>query len=131
MKFMALVSNWDECSLPGMLKMYNAKPVLINKSGEVHVDRKRDYIEQTVNIHSFGLIARKGLSQVKSKVGKLHFALSSCIESRDDAELPEIATFAVEFYKMPVFACPNKLTPEALEWLRAEAKQQFGAEAPP
>jgi len=130
MKIMALVGNWDECALPSVLKMYNAKPVLINKSGDVHVDRKRDYIEQSVNIHLFGILARKGLSQCKSKLTKLQFALGATIESRDETEMPEIAIFSCEFFKLPLFDCPNKLTTEAVEWLRTEAKQQFGAEAP-
>lgn len=130
MKIMALVGNWDECSLPSVLKMYNAKPVLINKSGNVHVDRKRGYIEQTVNIHLFSLLPRKGLAQCKSKVSKIQVALAATIESRDDSELPEIAIFACEFFRLPVFDCPHKLQPEALEWLRAEAAKQFGAEVP-
>ena len=208
----------------------------------MHVDRKRGYIEQTVNIHLFSLLPRKGLAQCKSKVSKIQVALAATIESRDDSELPEIAIFvrprprprplcllyifpfsfsfspslltfllprgsckltkcmakatflyklltqsfqpclrerliitlslflkknwfqifvltwatalfcdaifctihqtapfinhlhhsskACEFFRLPVFDCPHKLQPEALEWLRAEAAKQFGAEAP-
>ena len=56
---MGKVENWDEMSLPGMLKGYNAKPVLLTASGSLHHDKKRDYAEECGNVFMWNYIARR------------------------------------------------------------------------
>lgn len=59
LKLMAQCLNWEATKLPGILKRYNSKPILINNSSAVHYGPDNVWIEQVVNIHKFSYIARK------------------------------------------------------------------------
>jgi hypothetical protein len=41
--------------------------------------------------------------------------------------MPEIAIFATEFYRLPLFKDAHKLTPEALSWIRKEVERENAA----
>ena len=71
LKFMAQCLNWEATKLPGILKRYNSKPILINNSSAVHHGPDNVWIEQVVNIHKFSYIARK--------VGTGAFDCRSCL----------------------------------------------------
>lgn len=122
LKVMGLVHNWTELSLPSWLSSYNAKPVLINKSGETRRHPKGSYVEQTINIHLFNFMAKKGLYQLRPKVSKMRFAFGGTIEARDDEEMPERALFSIAGYNLPIFDDSSRLFGDSLKWLQSEAK---------
>jgi len=59
LKIIGIVNNWDELKLPGWLKGYNAKPVLIKKSGEQYCHPDALWMDELINVHKWSYIARK------------------------------------------------------------------------
>jgi len=120
-KMMGKVENWDEMSLPGMLKGYNAKPVLLTASGSLHHDKKRDYAEECGNVFMWNYIARRGLDSMQSKIHGMKLDFCCVIEARDDTEMPERCLFSTSLRKFAPFAEQRRLTPEAFAWLVKQA----------
>jgi hypothetical protein len=80
-------TNIDEYGLPNFITSYNGKPVLIRQTGSVY--RGDNYVEQDINCHAFGMVARKALGILLEKFPYMLFDIGFCIESRDDDEMPE------------------------------------------
>lgn len=80
-------SNMDDFGLPGFITQYNAKPVLIRSTGKLYSGE--NYVEQVINVHAFGLVAKKGIGLIQSKVPFMHLDSGFCIESRENEEMPE------------------------------------------
>jgi hypothetical protein len=129
MKVMGHVHNWDQAEFPRMLKTYNDKPCLINKSGDniknlTNANPALRYMEQTVNVNKFSKIALQGLFQLKSRVEKCKVTFASVIEGRTEEEMPEIALGTMDIYSVMFFDGKHILTPEAEAWLIAAAEKE-------
>jgi hypothetical protein len=79
--------NIDEFGLPSFITSYNAKPVLIRNTGSLH--RGTDYMEMDINVHKFGTVPKKALSIMLNNFEHMRLCTGFCIESRQDAEMPE------------------------------------------
>ncbi len=97
--------NIDEFGLPSFITSYNAKPVLIRKNG--NLIRGDGYIEMDVNVHKFGSIPKQALQVLLNRFDKMYINIGFCIESREDAEMPEVLFGC---------ACLNKPSINVPEW---------------
>lgn len=86
-KAMFRTENMDEFGLPSFITAYNAKPVLINKTGTLH--RGTGFIEMDINLHRFATIAKKGLQVLIPYFEKMRVTAGFTIESVEDSEMPE------------------------------------------
>ena len=86
-KAIAHIVNFDELGLPSWLKGYNAKPVLIQKSGAVHVGP--DFIEMDVDIRGWSILSKQGLFTLFPHFKDILVEIGFVIEGRDDDEMPE------------------------------------------
>lgn len=86
-KVILAIKDIEEYRLPGFISSYNAKPVLIRTTGQVH--RGKNYVEQDINCHAFGAVARKALGVLMDKFHTMSFDVGYVIESRGDDEMPE------------------------------------------
>ena len=87
-KAIAHIVNFDELGLPSWLKGYNAKPVLIQKSGAVHVGP--DFIEMDVDIRGWSILSKQGLFTLFPHFKDILVEIGFVIEGRDDDEMPEV-----------------------------------------
>lgn len=120
-KMMGKVHNWDEMSLPSMLKSYNAKPILITASGSTYFNKERDYVEECANVFHWNYIARRALDSLQSKIPGMQLSFTCTIEARSDEEMPERCLWAARIQNFYPFNEQRRLTPEAYAWLRAQA----------
>jgi len=86
-KAMFRTENMDEFGLPSFITAYNAKPVLINKTGTLH--RGTGFIEMDINLHRFATVAKKGLQVLIPYFEKMRVTAGFTIESVEDSEMPE------------------------------------------
>lgn len=86
-KAMAYVDNLDQMGFPSFITKYNAKPVLIRKTG--NLIRGPNYLEMDINVHSFAAMAKKGISMLMPAFKDMYINIGFTIEGRDDSELPE------------------------------------------
>lgn len=86
-KAMYRCENMDDFGLPSFITSYNAKPVLINRTGVL--SRGENFIEMDINLHKFSSIAKKGLQVLIPYFEKMIVTGGFCIESVDDEEMPE------------------------------------------
>ena len=86
-KAIAHIVNFDELGLPSWLKGYNAKPVLIQKSGAVHVGP--DFLEMDVDIRGWSILSKQGLFTLFPHFKDILVEIGFVIEGRDDDEMPE------------------------------------------
>lgn len=90
--------NLDELGLPGFLQQYNAKPVLIRESGVLL--RGSNYVEMSVNIRKFGMLANNTLPMVHSRTNAMVLSVGFCIEAREEEEMPEGLFGCCQSYKL-------------------------------
>ena len=86
-KVVVTCTNLSEFGLPEFITQYSSKPILIKTSGTVY--HHKNYVEQDINVHAFGMVARRGLSIMLPKIPQMKFHVGFCIESREDDEMPE------------------------------------------
>lgn len=80
--------NIDQFGLPSFITSYNAKPVIIRNTGTVL--RGEKYIEMDINIHKFSSVPKKALEVLFNKFNQMFVSIGLCIESEEDAEMPEM-----------------------------------------
>eukprot|EP00911_Craspedida_sp_UC1_P000774 UC1_evm1s593 len=102
MKILALLANADEMRINTIFKKFNGKPVLVTRSGSLHRGEGNAYLEQCVNVHMFGMLARKGLSSQLGRVEDMCVNLAFTIEGRVDEELPERVLGTCAAYQLPL-----------------------------
>jgi len=86
-KVIVSIKDIELYGLPSFIANYNGKPVLIRSTGKVY--RGEDYVEQDINCHAFGSVARKALGVLANKFPSMKFNIGFIIESRSDDEMPE------------------------------------------
>eukprot|EP00040_Diaphanoeca_grandis_P018766 m.98755 g.98755 ORF g.98755 m.98755 type:complete len:315 (-) comp27093_c0_seq1:52-996(-) len=123
-KMMGKILNWEEMSMPSMLKSYNGKPILITASGSVTHNKKRDYLEECANVFKWSFMARKSLDGFRNKAKAMRFLLCCTIQATEDEEMPENALFVVSCQNFSPFDDDRSLTPEAYSWLRKAAEDE-------
>ena len=70
-----------------MIVSYNAKPVLIRRTGTFY--KGKDYCEFDVHVHKFANLAKQSIHMISSRCGLMFMQIGFVVEGRTDAELPE------------------------------------------
>jgi hypothetical protein len=74
--------------VPAVIMSYNAKPVLIRRTGSIF--RGPNYLEIDVHVHKFANLAKKSIHALSSRCGLMYMQIGFVIEGREDEELPEV-----------------------------------------
>ena len=74
--------------MPSTITSYNAKPVLIRRTGSLF--RGDNYIEMDIHVHKFNNAAKQCIHLISSRCGLMYMQIGFVIEGRDDKELPEV-----------------------------------------
>lgn len=77
----------EELGFPSMIVSYNAKPVLIRRTGTIF--RGSNYMEMDIHVHKFANVAKQSIYLISSRCGVMFMQIGFVIEGRDDKELPE------------------------------------------
>jgi hypothetical protein len=80
-------TNLDELGFPSLIVSYNAKPVLIRRTGSIF--RGENYMEMNIHVHKFANVAKQSIHLLSSRCGQLYMQIGFVIEGREDKELPE------------------------------------------
>lgn len=80
-------SNLEEMGVPNMILSFNAKPVLIRRTGSIFVGP--NYLEIDVHVHKFANLAKKSIHALSSRCGLMYMQIGFVVEGREDDELPE------------------------------------------
>lgn len=89
-KLMSRCENIEEFGLPSFITSYNAKPCLIRKTVTLFQgETEHSYLEVDVNVHQFSSMPKKALGILIDKFASMRVSTGFCIESREDAEMPE------------------------------------------
>lgn len=70
-----------------MILSFNAKPVLIRRTGSIFVGS--NYIEIDVHVHKFANLAKKSIHALSSRCGQMYMQIGFVVEGREEHELPE------------------------------------------
>lgn len=81
-------TNLDEMGMPSVIVQYNAKPVLIRRTGSLF--RGPNYVEKDIHVHKFANMAKQPIHLISSRCGKMYMSIGFVIEGREDSELPEV-----------------------------------------
>lgn len=73
--------------MPSVIVSYNAKPVLIRRTGSI--TRGPNYLEVDIHVHKFANLAKKSIHALSSRCGLMYMQIGFVVEGRDDSELPE------------------------------------------
>jgi hypothetical protein len=87
-KVICSCSNLEELGMPSLIVSYNAKPVLIRRTGDLY--HGKGYIEKDIHIHKFDILAKQSIHLLTSRCGLMFMQMGFVIEGRDDKELPEV-----------------------------------------
>lgn len=88
--------------VPSVIMSYNAKPVLIRRTGSVfRGNGSSKYLEIDIHVHKFANLAKKSIHALSSRCSLMYMQIGFVIEGRTDEELPET-----------LFACVGVNRPE-------------------
>jgi hypothetical protein len=73
--------------MPSSITSFNAKPVLIRRTGTIF--RGSNYMEIDIHVHKFANLAKQSIYLISSRCGLMLMQIGFVIEGRDDSELPE------------------------------------------
>jgi len=105
-KVIALADNLEELGVPRMLHRYNGKPVLIRKSGEMHVGE--GYVEIDLHVSRFNYISQSSLhSFAVAKSSKAEMHIGFLLQGTADDELPEQLLGAVRLHTLDYLQVPH------------------------
>jgi hypothetical protein len=88
-KFISSCSNLVELGVSQSIAQYNAKPILIRRTGTLYRGVNNTYMEFDMHIHKFDAAAKKAIHFMTSKAAEMFMQIAFVIEGRDDDELPE------------------------------------------
>jgi len=88
-KIIGLVHNFVDVKFPSMLQNYNGRPAIVFKTGEHFSNPEEEYYEIDINVHDFGVMARRGLSLVMEKVPQMQLQCGFIVQGESEEELPE------------------------------------------
>ncbi len=77
----------EELGFPSMIVSYNAKPVLIRRTGTIF--KGSNYLEMDIHVHKFANVAKQSIYLISSRCGVMFMQIGFVIEGREDKELPE------------------------------------------
>ena len=86
-KVINFCSNLEEMGVPSVIMSYNAKPVLIRRTGSVF--RGPSHMEVDVHVHKFANLAKKSIHALSSRCGLMYMQIGFVVEGRLNSELPE------------------------------------------
>jgi len=81
-------TNLEELGMPSAIVQWNAKPVLIRRTGTLF--KGKGYIEKDIHVHKFATFAKSSIHMITSRCGLMYMQIGFVIEGRDDGELPEV-----------------------------------------
>lgn len=87
LKMIGCCSNLEELGVPGAIATYNAKPVMIKKTGSIY--RGSSYLEVNINIHKWPTYVQKCIQYMYSQSTLMYLQVGFVIEGREDEDLPE------------------------------------------
>eukprot|EP01032_Pedospumella_encystans_P015765 gene15765-18016_t len=84
-------TNLDEMGIPSAISSYNAKPILIRRTGSIFrgVNDGVKYMEMNIHVHKFATLAKQSIHYISSRCGQMFMQIGFVIEGREDTELPE------------------------------------------
>lgn len=94
-KFIASCSNLIELGVPQRIADYNAKPLLIRRTGTLYRGENNSYMEFDMHIHKFDTTAKKAIHYMTSMAGEMFMQIAFVIEGRQEDELPEAVFGAI------------------------------------
>lgn len=97
-KVITYCSNLEEMGVPNVIISYNAKPVIIRRTGSIF--RGPTHMEIDIHIHKFANLAKKSIHLLSSHCGLMYMQIGFLVEGRTDDELPE-TLFACVGVNMP------------------------------
>ena len=80
-------TNLEELGMPQYITSYNAKPVLIRRTGTIF--KGPNYLEMDIHVHKFANIAKQSIHVLTSRCALMAMQIGFVIEGREDSELPE------------------------------------------
>ncbi len=86
-KVICSCSNLEEMGAPQFIMSYNAKPVLIRRTGSDF--KGKGYIEKNIHVHKFATLAKQSIHSLSSRCGLMYMQIGFVVEGRTDDELPE------------------------------------------
>lgn len=78
--------NLDELGVPAFILSYNAKPVLIRRTGSIHpgpgygTSAGCQYMEMDIHVHKFAMAAKKSIHLLSSRCGLMYMQIGFVIE---------------------------------------------------
>mmetsp|Transcript_31776 Transcript_31776/g.53595 ORF Transcript_31776/g.53595 Transcript_31776/m.53595 type:complete len:401 (+) Transcript_31776:213-1415(+) len=105
----------EKFGLPSFITSYNSKPVLIRNTGTLlrdAVPHRNHYVEMDINIHRFASVPKRALEVMFHRFDQMVISMGFCIESREDAEMPE-ALFGAVQVNFPSHKTAAQWTPDA------------------
>jgi len=64
--------------MPGIIVQYNAKPVLIRRTGSIYT--APNLIEMDIHVHKFAAMAKRSIHLVSSRCGLMYMQIGFVIE---------------------------------------------------
>jgi len=74
--------NLEELGMPQVVMSYNAKPVLIRRTGTLF--RGVGLLEMDIHVHKFASLAKRSIHLISSKCGLMYMQIGFVIEVCDD-----------------------------------------------
>jgi len=87
LKLIGCCNNLDELGVPGVIASYNAKPVMIKKTGSIF--RGDSYLEVNINIHKWPSYVKQCIQFMYTQSALMYLQVGFVVEGREDDELPE------------------------------------------
>lgn len=90
-KMIGRARNYDALGLPGWMKRFNGKPVIIHQSGEVHAGTRDGvrYLEEAVLVGRWSLWAKQGVHSLMPRYKEIDAEIGFVLQGTEDSELPE------------------------------------------
>lgn len=78
-KAICFCSNLEELGVPASIAAYNAKPILIRRTGSLH--RGQGYIEMNVHVHKFANLAKQSIHFLSSRFGQMAMQVDGLVDN--------------------------------------------------
>jgi len=90
-KMIGRARNFDQLGLPGWMKRFNGKPVIIHQSGEVFAGRRGGvrYLQEDVLVGRWSLWAKQGVHTLMPRYSEIDAEIGFVLQGNEDDELPE------------------------------------------
>jgi len=91
-KMIGRARNYDALGLPGWMKRFNGKPVIIHQSGEVYAGERGGvrYLEEDILVGRWSLWAKQGVHTLMPRYPEIDAEIGFVLQGTEDDELPEV-----------------------------------------